>query len=145
MLAGCSEDAANPEPSTGRPAPTTSSEPAGGPDGKLGQRAEAALDTVTVDDPEFVESGLETVRDGVHVESLLTRGKSYRLGVSCAGNGSVELTVRTEPDPVARHLDCDGTATHVRITKAPTRLAVDVEGKRGASGMVAWQISETGT
>ncbi|MDI3409299.1 hypothetical protein [Streptomyces cavernicola] len=149
-LAGCSESSGKPESPTKQPAPTSSSKPPSEPDrpdrpdSKLGKQAEAALDTVTVDDPEFVESGLEKVRDGVHVESLLTRGRSYRLGVSCAGKGRVELTVRTEPRPVARHLDCDGTATYVRITKAPARLAIDAEGKRDATGMVAWRISETG-
>ncbi|NBE51700.1 hypothetical protein [Streptomyces boluensis] len=148
-LTGCSEGSAKSGAGSGagsptsRPTPTVTSEPPSEPDEKLGKQAEAALNTVTIDDPEFVESGLETLSDGAHSKSLLTRGKSYRLGVSCAGKGKAELTVHTAPEPVVRRFDCDGTATYVRVAEAPRTLGIDVEGEPGASGMVAWLISET--
>jgi len=142
VLAGCTEDSEKSGSPTKQPTPTSSSKSPSKPDKKLGMQAEAALDTVTIDDPEFVESGLETLSDGVHAESLLTHGKSYRLGVSCAGKGNAELSVHIKGKPVVRHLDCDGTATYERITEAPTRLGIDVEAEPDASGMVAWRISE---
>jgi hypothetical protein len=89
--------------------------------------------------------GPESLADGIHTDSPLTRGKSYQLGVACAGQGKAKLPVHVEGEPVVRSFDCDGTAVHQRITKAPSRLRVDVDGEPGSSGMVAWRISETGT
>ncbi|MDQ8706858.1 hypothetical protein RCO28_30960 [Streptomyces sp. LHD-70] len=143
VLAGCTEGSKNSGSPAEKPPPTSSSSKLPSkPDEKLGKQAEAALDTVTIDDPEFVESGLETLSDGVHAESLLTRGKSYQLGVSCAGSGTAELSVHIKGKPVVRRIECDGTATYERITEASIRLGIDVEGEPGASGMVAWRISE---
>ncbi|GGT21125.1 hypothetical protein GCM10010271_25430 [Streptomyces kurssanovii] len=119
--------------------------PNGTSDKRLGEQAEAALDTVTIDDPEFVESGLASLADGIHTDSPLARGTSYQLGVACAGKGKAELSVLVKDRPVVRSFDCDGTAVHQRIADAPSRLRIDVDGEPGSSGMVAWRISETGT
>ncbi|MEU1892656.1 hypothetical protein [Streptomyces pristinaespiralis] len=146
MVTGCTGNSGSTDAPTKQTTPTTAaSQPTGTNDKMLGEQAEAALDTVTIDDPEFVESGLESLADGIHTDSPLTRGKSYRLGVACAGQGKAKLSVHVEGKPVVRSFDCDGTAVHQRITDAPSRLRVDVDGEPGSSGMVAWRISETGT
>ncbi|QIP83189.1 hypothetical protein GLX30_02830 [Streptomyces sp. Tu 2975] len=146
IVTGCTENSGSTGEPTERATPTTApAQPTGTNDKRLGEQAEAALDTVTIDDPEFVESGLESLADGIHTDSPLVRGKSYQLGVACAGQGKAKLSVHIEGEPVVRSFDCDGTAVHQRITKAPSRLRVDVDGEPGSSGMVAWQISETGT
>jgi hypothetical protein len=146
VITGCTENSGSTDAPTEQVVPTTApSQPTGTNDKRLGEQAEAALDTVTIDDPEFVESGLESLADGIHTDSPLTRGKSYQLGVACAGQGRAELSVHIEGEPVVRSFDCDGTAVHQRIAKAPSRLRADVDGEPGSSGMVAWRISETGT
>lgn len=112
-------------------------------DKKLGKQAEAALDTITPGDPEFLESGLERLSDGIHRESLLTRGKSYQLSVACAGSGQARLSVQIKGQPTVKNLECDGTAAHTRIQDAPTEITIDVDAVSKASGMVAWRIAKT--
>ncbi|MFE7775760.1 hypothetical protein ACFU5O_18035 [Streptomyces sp. NPDC057445] len=146
LVTGCTEGSGSSERPTKRVTPPTSSQPErhspGATDRKLGEQAEAALDTVTIDDPEFVESGLEALGDGIHTNSPLTRGKSYQLAVACAGRGKARLSVRIKDQPAVQSFDCDGTAVHQRIAAAPSRLRIDVDGEPGSSGMVAWRISE---
>jgi hypothetical protein len=53
--------------------------------------------------------------------------------------------VHIEGEPVVRSFECDGTAVHQRITKAPSRLKGDFGGAPGSSGTVARRIGGTGT
>ncbi|MHA4776642.1 hypothetical protein L1085_019365 [Streptomyces sp. MSC1_001] len=116
-------------------------EPSGTPsprgEEEQGRRAEAALETGWPDDPEFVESGLERVRDGVHHLSPLTPGRTYRLSVVCVGTGTVKVVV-ADKDP--RTVPCDGVPAARRVEKAPERLPIDITPATGATGMVAWRI-----
>ncbi|WP_351232124.1 hypothetical protein [Streptomyces sp. NPDC002133] len=148
LVTGCTEDSGSSEGPTKQVTPPASSQSPrhspGATDKELGELAEAALDTVTIDDPEFVESGLEALSDGIHTDSPLTRGKSYQLGVACAGRGKAKLSVQIKDKPVVQSFDCDGTAVYQRIAEAPSRLRIDVDGEPESSGMVAWRISEAG-
>ena len=92
------------------------------------------------DDPEFVESGLERVADGVHALSPLTKGKAYKVSVACVGTGSVAFLTGREGRK-AETVACDGVPEVRRVENAPERLPLDVTGKPGATGMVAWQIT----
>ncbi|MFC9592021.1 hypothetical protein ACFTUC_19805 [Streptomyces sp. NPDC056944] len=138
LATGCTDGApaAAPSPSaTGKP-PETRSPRAGG-EHEQGERAKAALSTVSPDDPEFVASGLERVRDGAHDRSPLTKGKTYRVSVACVGTGNVKVVIA---DGAPRSLPCDGASTGRRVTLAAARLPIDITGTSGATGMVAWQI-----
>lgn len=64
LAAGCTDDAkpsATPSASATEK-PTATEPPQGENEEEQGKRAKAALETVSLDDPEFVESGLERVR-----------------------------------------------------------------------------------
>lgn len=144
LTAGCTGGGASP---SGTPSASATGKPTGEPaaassaEGKTeddqGKRAKAALDTVSPDDPEFVESGLERVRDGVHHLSPLKKGKAYRLSVVCVGTGSVQVAVG---DKAPRSVPCDGVPEGQRVENAPASLPIDISAASGATGMVAWQI-----
>ncbi|MER5963324.1 hypothetical protein [Streptomyces sp. NPDC002057] len=102
-----------------------------------GKRAKSALETGSPDDPEFVESGLERVREGVHSLSPLKRGKAYKLSVACVGTGTVKVVIA---DRAPRSVPCDGVPAGQRVEDAPSRLPIDITAEAGATGMVAWQI-----
>ncbi|MER7623724.1 hypothetical protein [Streptomyces sp. NPDC126503] len=108
-----------------------------------GARATAALATTAPEeDPAFVESGLERVRDGVHHRSPLTRGTSYTVSVVCAGTGTVTVVVdRTTLRPAV----CDTVPVHHRVDHAPAQLPLSVTGAPGSTGMIAWRITSTTT
>ncbi|WP_426364562.1 hypothetical protein [Streptomyces sp. E-08] len=139
LATGCTGGA----PSADAPPPSATAEPTGPPSPRAdtehdrGERAQAALSTVSPDDPEFVESGLERVGDGVHTRSPLTAGKAYRISVACVGTGHVKVAVA---DGAPRSVPCDGVPVGRRVEHAPPRLPIDVTEAPGATGMVAWQV-----
>ncbi|MFE0733872.1 hypothetical protein [Streptomyces sp. NPDC058855] len=112
-------------------------------EGTQGARATAALTTTAPEeDPAFVESGLERVRDGVHHRSPLTRGTSYTVSVVCAGTGTITVVVdRTTLRPAP----CDTVPVHHRVDHAPAQLPLSVTGAPGSTGMIAWRITSTTT
>ncbi|MFD8288810.1 hypothetical protein ACFV2B_11385 [Streptomyces lavendulae] len=77
LTAGCGAEAT--------PAPSTEE--------TQGIHAKGLLEQIPPDSPEFVESGLEKVTDGVHARSTLTQDRTYKLSVVCVGTGSVQLTI----------------------------------------------------
>lgn len=115
----------------------TASAPAG--EEAQGIRAKGLLEKVAPDSPEFVESGLERVPEGVHARSALTKGKTYKVSVACVGTGTVELTIgeNGHPQPVP----CDGATATRPIQDPPEELPIDITAASGATGMVAWQIT----
>ncbi|MEU5917388.1 hypothetical protein [Streptomyces sp. NPDC047141] len=140
LATGCTTAAPAPPPppsATGNPTNTRPDD-----EREQGERAQAAVSTTSPDDPEFVESGLERVGDGVHARSPLTRGKGYRLSVACVGTGHVKLAVA---DGTPRTVACDGVPTTQRIEHAPTRLPIDITETPGSTGMVAWQLASVPT
>ncbi|MET9929614.1 MULTISPECIES: hypothetical protein [unclassified Streptomyces] len=95
------------------------------------------LETVSVDDPGFVESGVERVREGLHHRSSLVKGEAYEVSVVCVGTGSVRVVVdRGDPQVVP----CDGVSVRRGVESAPEELPLDVTAEAGATGMVAWQV-----
>lgn len=139
LAAGCTDGATSSgtpsESATGKPT-STQSPPGEGEEGQ-GKRAKAALETVSPDDPEFVESGLERVREGVHNLSPLKKGKAYKVSVACVGSGSVKVVVA---DKAPQSVPCDGVPAGRRVENAPAELPIDITTTAGATGMVAWQI-----
>ncbi|WP_309053419.1 hypothetical protein [Streptomyces sp.] len=108
-----------------------------------GARAGAALETAAPEeDPAFVESGLERVRDGVHHRSPLTRGTSYTVSVACAGTGTVTVVIDRTAFPPA---PCDTVPVRHRVDHAPAQLPLSVTGTPGSTGMIAWRITSTTT
>ncbi|WP_395360965.1 hypothetical protein ACHGLA_14600 [Streptomyces sp. YH02] len=101
------------------------------------KRVKDALDTVSPDAPEFVESGTERVEDGVRHLSPLTKGAAYQLALVCAGEGAVVPVVDGEE---IRTVPCDGVPVLHRIASAPAELPLVLTGRAGASGAVGWRI-----
>ncbi|MGW9031189.1 hypothetical protein ACWGQ5_45550 [Streptomyces sp. NPDC055722] len=141
LIAGCTGDSGDAHGATGEPSRSHSAASTIN-EKQLGERAEEALGTQTIDDsdPRFVESGLERASDGIHAESAMTRGNSYELDVVCAGSGKVALSVTLKP-PLHREVACDGVPLHQRITHAPGRIRIDTENTAGAVGMIAYRVT----
>ncbi|CCA56584.1 MULTISPECIES: hypothetical protein [Streptomyces] len=139
LAAGCTDDAkpsATPSASATEK-PTATEPPQGENEEEQGKRAKAALETVSLDDPEFVESGLERVREGVHNLSPLKKGKAYKVSVACVGTGNVKVVIA---DKAPQSVPCDGVPAAQRVENAPAELPIDITATSGAMGMVAWQV-----
>lgn len=136
LATGCTTPSGTP-PESPTKSPTGTRSLPGENEEDQGKRAKAALETVSPDDPEFVESGLERVGDGVHSRSPLKKGKSYRVSVACVGTGTVKVVIAKEPP---EPLPCDGAPAGRRIMNAPADLPIDIAATTGATGMIAWQI-----
>ncbi|MBD9724807.1 hypothetical protein [Streptomyces caniscabiei] len=89
----------------------------------------------------MVEAGAERVGDGVHAEPLLNAGGGgvYRLRLVCVGSGSVRVVVRPAGAEQKATVPCDGAVAQQRLTGSE-RLRIEVDGGKGATGMIAWQI-----
>ena len=140
LITGCTGDSGVDHGPTNEPSRRHSAAPTID-EKRLGERAQEALGTQTIDDsePSFVESGLERVSDGIHAESAMTRGNSYELAVACAGSGEVSLSVSLKP-PIRRDVPCDGVPVHQRILHAPGEIRIDTENSSGAVGMIAYRV-----
>lgn len=144
-MTGCTGDSDGSDKATGKPRPEPTRSSPAHDEQKLGDRVEKALGTGVDDsDPEFVESGLERVSDGVHTRPKLSRGASYKLWVACAGKGKITLSapIRAEK-PTRQTVSCDGVPVVQRITGSRSNLEIEAEGLRGATGMVGWRVSKT--
>ncbi|CAM5541309.1 hypothetical protein [Streptomyces narbonensis] len=138
-VTGCTTSA-DPKPSATPPPTTTTPSPQGESEEAQGKRAKAALGQRSLGElePDFVESGLERVQDGVHNLSPVKKGKAYKLSVACVGKGTVKVAVADgDPEPVP----CDGVRATRNVENAPAHLPIDVEATPGATGMVAWQLT----
>ncbi|MEU7073094.1 hypothetical protein AB0B30_29675 [Streptomyces narbonensis] len=136
---GCTTSA-DPKPSTAPPPTTTTPSPQGESEETQGKRAKAALGERSLGDlePDFVESGLERVPDGVHNLSPVKKGKTYKLSVACVGKGTMKVTLADED---AKPVKCDGVSTNQYVENAPAHLPIDIDAAPGATGMVAWQLT----
>ncbi|MFI9249629.1 hypothetical protein [Streptomyces sp. NPDC053069] len=106
-------------------------------DKKLTAKAQAAL--AAVHNGKLVESGAERVTDGIHTEPSLGQGRTYRLKLACAGTGTARLTLTPASVGTKNKVPCDQSVVQQRITvHQPVRI--DVEGTKGATGVVAWEI-----
>ncbi|MGW4728881.1 hypothetical protein ACWEQC_06820 [Streptomyces shenzhenensis] len=108
---------------------------AGPSEQKLTEQAQAAL--AAVHDGKMVEAGAERVSDGIHTEPTLSEGKTYRLNLVCFGSGSASLTLA--PESKETPVPCDQSVIQQRIM-ADKPVRIDVNGTKGSSGVIAWQI-----
>ena len=138
LLTACSSGAA---PQGSKAAPGRSSKSADVQREKeLATAARAGL-AATSDDAPLV-SGLDRVADGVQDALGLPKGSGYRVTVACAGRGTVEVgfvPARTAP---ARRVSCDGVPVSTRFAVKAAGTRIDVQGGRGASGMIAWRVDK---
>jgi hypothetical protein len=104
---------------------------------ELTNQAQAALSAVH--SGTLFEAGVERVTDGVHTEPGLSKGKIYRLNLICAGSGSAELEFVPENAGAAATVPCDESVVQQRIT-ADKLVRINVNGAKGATGVIAWQI-----
>ncbi|MEU1307248.1 MULTISPECIES: hypothetical protein [Streptomyces] len=137
FLTGCTsgsdgDKAAKESPSSAPSAPQTSAGPS---EQKLTEQAQAAL--AAIQGGEMVEAGAERVSDGIHTEPTLSTGKTYRLNLICFGSGSARLTVA--PESKETPVPCDQSLIQQRLT-ADKPVRIDVNGTKGSSGVIAWQI-----
>ncbi len=145
LTAGCTDDGAV---TSGTPSASATKQPSATPsplaegEEAQGKRAKAALATLSLNEPEYepnyVESGLERVAEGVHNLSMLKKGKAYEVAVACAGRGAVKVAVA---DKTSQSVRCDGVPVSLRVENAPAEFPLDITATAGATGMVAWQVS----
>ncbi|MGW2448818.1 hypothetical protein [Streptomyces sp. NPDC001675] len=132
---GSDEDGADASQS---PAPTSTPTATTQSEKELSEQARAALAAVRGGTP--VEAGAERVTDGIHSEPALTKGRTYRISLACAGKGAAELTFVPANAGTKTTVPCDRSVVQQRIT-AEAPVHVDVDGTRGSTGVIAWQIS----
>ncbi|WP_393083696.1 hypothetical protein [Streptomyces sp. LN704] len=104
---------------------------------KLTEQAQAAL--AAAHSGKMVEAGVERVDDGIHTEPTLSEGKTYRLNLVCFGSGSAQLTFVPASAGTETRVPCDQSVVQRRITMHKP-VHIDVDGAKGSTGMIAWQI-----
>jgi hypothetical protein len=104
---------------------------------KLSGQAKAAL--AAVRSGAMVESGVERVADGIHTEPDLPQGRTYRLDVVCVGTGTAQVTFTPASAGAKTTVPCDQSVVQRRITGRES-LHIDVDGAKGATGVLAWVI-----
>ncbi|MFI5799847.1 hypothetical protein [Streptomyces sp. NPDC051677] len=119
------------------PASNGSQAGTGSSEKKLTKQAQAAL--ATVHSGKMVEAGAERVADGIHTEPSLSEGKTYRLNLVCVGSGSAQLTFTPTSTGPKTKVPCDQSVVQQRIT-VHEPIRVDVDGAKGSTGVIAWQI-----
>ncbi|MER5405929.1 hypothetical protein [Streptomyces sp. NPDC002769] len=107
----------------------------------LTAQVQAALDAVATADAPMVESGTERVSDGVHTRPGVAEGTAYELTVVCAGKGDAEIEFTPAGAGSKRPVPCDGSVVFERFT-ARGSLRLDVRGKPGSTGVIAWRIDK---
>ncbi len=122
------------------PAPSTSRTGVGSSETKLTKQVQDALDAVR--SGTLVEAGTERVTDGIHTEPGLSEGKSYRLNLTCVGSGSAQVKFTPTIKGAKTTVPCDQSVVEQRIA-APKSLRIDVDGAKGATGVIGWQIDAT--
>lgn len=104
------------------------------------EQAQAAL--AAVQSGKLFAAGAERVTDGIHTETVLSKGKTYKLNLVCIGTGSAQLSYTPASTGPKTSVPCDQSLVQQRITgSGPVRLNVDPAS--GATGVIAWQIDAT--
>lgn len=142
LLASCTSSSGddNAADSSSLPAPSVSPTAPGASEKRLTEQAQAAL--ADVHSGTMVEAGAERVTDGIHTEPTLSEGKTYTLNLVCFGSGSAQLAFTPAGAGTKATVPCDQSVVKQRITvQKPIRI--DVDGTKGSTGVVAWQIDAT--
>ncbi|MFM9457635.1 hypothetical protein [Streptomyces europaeiscabiei] len=140
LLTSCTSDYNSASDPTASPTATRrSTEPES--EKKLTAEVRSALDAVTDQGGSMVESGVERVSDGAHTQPGLAEDVTYEVAVVCAGKGDAEIVFTPAAAGSRKLVPCDGTVVLQRFA-AKESLRLDVQGKPGATGMIAWRINE---
>ncbi|MGW3629196.1 hypothetical protein ACWD7F_03385 [Streptomyces sp. NPDC005122] len=140
LLVSCTSGSGEGEAHSAPPSPSAPSTPrtaTGSSEKKLTEQVQAAL--TSVHSGTMVEAGVERVGDGIHTEPDLSKGRTYRLNLVCSGSGSGQLTFVPASAGTASTMPCDQSVVRQRITMHK-RVRIDVDGAKGSTGMIAWQI-----
>ncbi|WP_051856271.1 hypothetical protein [Streptomyces sp. NRRL B-1347] len=143
LVTGCTSNSAGSDAPDRKSRPAPANRAPDHDDPQLAKRVQEALRTETIDDNDlsFVESGLESVRDGIHAQPDLTRGTEYEVVVACAGKGKASLAIGGRK-PMRRTLDCDGVPVTQRISGSREEMEINTVARSGAVGMIGWRISK---
>ncbi|MGW7042398.1 hypothetical protein ACWGDT_06705 [Streptomyces avermitilis] len=140
LMTACTSDHDSAPESTASPTATHRS-PEAQTEKKLTAQAQSALDAVTDQGDSMVESGVERVSDGVHTQPDLAQGVSYKLSVVCAGKGDMEIVFTPTSAGSKESVPCDRSVVFERFVGKDS-LRLDVQGKPGMTGMIAWRINK---
>lgn len=88
----------------------------------------------------LVEAGAERVTDGIHTQPTLSQGKTYKLNLVCVGSGLAQLTLTPASTGSKTKIPCDQSVVQQRITAHKLPVRIDVDGVKGSTGVIAWQI-----
>ncbi|MFI9809671.1 hypothetical protein ACIHEJ_35995 [Streptomyces sp. NPDC052301] len=105
---------------------------------KLTDQAQAAL--AAVHSGTMVEAGAERVTDGIHTEPTLSQGKTYKLNLVCIGSGNAQLTLTPASTGPKAEVPCDKSVVQQRLTAHKLPVRIDIDGVKGSTGVIAWQI-----
>ncbi|MGV9344437.1 hypothetical protein ACWDSD_06415 [Streptomyces spiralis] len=140
LLTSCTSSSGDGEASKtpSSPAASTSQTAAKAREKQLTDQAHAAL--ATVHGGTMIEAGAERVTDGIHTEPTLSQGKTYKLNLVCVGSGSAQLTLTPASTGPKAKVPCDQSVVQQRISAHKLPVRIDVDGAKGSTGVIAWQI-----
>ncbi|MGW2638599.1 hypothetical protein [Streptomyces sp. NPDC001348] len=88
----------------------------------------------------MVEADAERVTDGIPTEPTLSRGMTYKLNLACIGSGDAHLTFTPASTGPRAEVPCDQSVVQQRITARKLPVRINVDGPKGSTGVIAWQI-----
>ncbi|MCH5677651.1 hypothetical protein [Streptomyces gilvus] len=139
FLASCTSGSGEPAKTTSSPHAASASRTATkAQEKKLTDQAQAAL--AAVHSGKMVEAGAERMTDGIHTEPTLSQGKTYKLNLVCIGSGNARLTFTPASTGPKADVPCDQSVVQRRITAHKMPVRIDVDGVKGSTGVIAWQI-----
>ncbi|MFI1537737.1 hypothetical protein [Streptomyces anandii] len=141
LLTACTSGSGDGEAANKTSSPSTASTSqaaTGAQEKKLTDQAQTAL--ASVRSGTMVEAGAERVTDGIHTEPNLNQGKTYKLDLVCIGKGKAQLTLTPASTGPKTELPCDKSVVQQRITVQKLPVRIDVDGVKGSTGVIAWQI-----
>jgi hypothetical protein len=105
---------------------------------RLTDQAQAAL--AGVHGGTMVEVGAARVTDGIHTEPTLGQGRTYKLNLVCIGSGKAQLTFTPASTGPKAGVPGDQSVVQQRITAHKLPIRINVDGVKGSTGVIAWQI-----
>lgn len=140
LLASCSQDSDQQGEGRSTPPPHTTPRSPGAsstPDTALLRQATTVV--ASVSGGALLEGGSERVGDGIHTRPVLKKGKTYRLVLTCVGQGSARLTVAPTTSGSDATVPCDQSVVQQRINGSGA-VRIDVVGTKRSTGVLAWRI-----
>lgn len=140
LLTSCTSGSSEGEAAnkTSSPPTVSASQAAAKQEKKLTDQAQAAL--AGFHTGTMIEAGAERVTDGIHTVPTLKQGKSYKLNLVCFGSGNAHLTFTPTNTGSKAEVPCNQSVVEQRITAHKLPVHIDVDGAKGSTGVIAWQI-----